>query len=307
MQAKKTGTCATCGEKIWVGQEVTWNRRKAGELHHESCFRPEGKEVVEDNWEVVEPEPVVVKPAIVAKPATKKEHKNFRKLLGVCQTKAEGYSLNVWLTGPAGSGKTHAAKQVAEELGLPFYYTGAILEPFSLLGFTDAQGKVVRTQFREAWEHGGVFLFDEVDGSGANALLAFNGALANHMCPFPDAVIPQHKDCIIIAAANTWGHGATLEYVGRNKLDDSTKSRFVFLDWPYDESFERTLTDNAAWVARVQKIRANVASKQIKVAITPRATIYGSALLAAGFSQADVEAMVLRQGMTKEQWESISL
>jgi hypothetical protein len=39
--------------------------------------------------------------------------------------------------------------------------------------------------------------------------------------------------------------------------------------------------------------------------ITPRASMFGEALLAAGLSQEDVEEMTLRQGMTNEQWEQV--
>lgn len=70
-----------------------------------------------------------------------------------------------FLVGPAGSGKTTLAEQVATCLNRPFYMASRVTSEYKLVGFVDANGKTVRTQFREAYEHGGVFLFDEVDAS----------------------------------------------------------------------------------------------------------------------------------------------
>lgn len=235
------------------------------------------------------------------------QHKDFATLLQVCSARdVAGNGLNVWLAGPAGTGKTTAARKVAEALGLPFYYTGSIDTQYALMGFVDAHGRVVSTEFRRAYETGGVFLFDEVDGSSPNATLAFNAALANGHAVFPDGQIARHKDFICIAAANTWGLGGTNEYVGRNKLDAAFLDRFVTLAWGVDEALETATCGNAAWSKRVQGIRANVARKGIKVLVTPRASYYGAALLAAGIPQATVEAMTIKKGMTEEQWSSVS-
>lgn len=233
-------------------------------------------------------------------------HKQFPLLLRAASAHCAATPVNIWLAGPAASGKTFAAQQLADALGRKFYFTGAIAEPYSLLGYNDAQGRCVRTPFREAYEHGGVFLWDEIDGSSPNALLAFNAALANGHCAFPDAVAPRHPDCLILAAANTYGHGATHEYVGRLKLDAATLSRFVVIDWGYDDALEAALCPDAEWLGRVRAVRANAARLGIKVCITPRASYTGARLLAAGIPQQQVEQMVLRSGATDMQWSQIS-
>lgn len=235
-----------------------------------------------------------------------KVHAQFDMLLKLCAAHSGSTTpINVWLIGPAGSGKTKAAEQVAEALGLKFYFSGAIAEPYSLLGYMDANGRLVRTAFREAYENGGIFLLDEVDGSSANALLSFNAALANGHCAFPDGVIKRDRDCIILAAANTFGLGGTSDYVGRVKLDAATLSRFVWLDWPYDESLERSLCVNQEWANRVIAIRHKVKSLGLKILVTPRASYTGDTLLSAGIPQAQVELMVIRQGMTEDQWNQV--
>ena len=228
------------------------------------------------------------------------QHKQFGLLLTILSTRT-----NVWLTGPTGSGKTHAAEQCAKALSLPFYFNGAIGEPYMLLGFKNALGELVRTPFREAYEGGGIYLFDEVDASNPNALLSFNAALSNGVCSFPDGVVTKHPDFICIAAANTFGLGGTNDYVGRLKQDAAFISRFAFLTWEYDEALETALTGNPTWSERVQTLRKKAHTKGIKVVISPRASYNGAKLLAAGVEQDVVEQLTIRQGMTQEQWESI--
>jgi MoxR-like ATPase len=215
--------------------------------------------------------------------------------------------VNVWLTGPAGTGKTTAAKNVADALGLPFKFTGSIDTEYKLLGFVDAQGRVVNTEFRDAFVNGGVFLFDEVDSSLPAALLAFNAALANPYCAFPDGIKARHNNFVAIAAANTWGLGATNDYVGRCKLDAAFLDRFqAKIHWGIDEELETAISGNEEWAKRVQKFRAVLAANPIKgVMITPRASIGGTKLLAEGFTRSEVEEMTMRCGMTDAQWAEI--
>lgn len=235
------------------------------------------------------------------------QHFRFPLLLTACNARLrDGHRLNVWLAGPAGTGKTTAARTAAKALKLDFYFNGAIDSPYKLTGFTDANGRTIRTAFREAWEKGGVYLFDEVDASSPGAILEFNAALANGVCAFPDAIVPRHKDCVVIAGANTTGLGASLEYVGRMKQDAAFLDRFVVIAWDLDPALEAAICANAQWVARVRLVRERVKTRGVKGAlVTPRATLYGEALLAAGIDQATVEAMTLRKGMTNEQWGQV--
>lgn len=234
------------------------------------------------------------------------QHVQFADLLALCSVRDhDGMPLNVWLAGPAGSGKTTAARNVAKALGLKFYFNGAIDTEYKLLGFTDATGKIVRRAFREAWEHGGVYLFDEVDASMPGATLALNAALANGTCDFPDGNIPRHPDCVMIAAANTWGTGATNEYVGRNKLDGAFLDRFVPMAWQYDEALEKALAGHDAWVNKVQRVRRAVGELGIRHIVSPRASYSGAAMLKHGMSEASVIEMTLRKGLTDDQWRSV--
>lgn len=235
------------------------------------------------------------------------QHKQFDKLVKLCGVRNDdGYQWPVWLPGPAGSGKTTAARNVAKALDLPFYFTGAVDQPYGLIGFRDAGGNYNRTSFREAFENGGVFLWDEVDASNPNALTIFNAAFENGVCPFPDGIVQRHPDCILIAAANTYGHGATHEYVGRNKLDAASVDRFLMLDWTYDEALELALAGDNEWTRYVQKARKACASAGIKHVISPRASIRGNKLLAEGFEKDEVIRMTVRKGLPDDSWKTIT-
>lgn len=240
------------------------------------------------------------------------QHKTFPDLIKALQVQDDaGYILPVWLPGPAGSGKTTAAKNAAKALSeirgrdIKFYHTGAVSNEYKLMGFRDAGGNYAPTEFRKAYEHGGLFLWDEVDASDAGALVAFNAAMENGECAFPDATIPRHPDCILIAAANTYGAGATHEYVGRTKIDAATVDRFTMLSWDYDEALEVALANNAQWVALVQRYRKGCHAAGIKHVISPRASIRGAKYLAAGFTQEQVLNMVVWKGLSPAQIATI--
>jgi cobaltochelatase CobS len=174
--------------------------------------------------------------------------------------------------------------------------------PHELLGFIDAAGRYHRTPFREAFEHGGVYLFDEVDGSDNAALLALNAALANGRASFPDAQIERHKDCRIIATANTWGLGATADYVGRSKIDAAFLSRFpVRLPWDYDTALEVAISGNADFARRVQAARERARAAGLKVLIDPRATMAGAALIAAGLTHDEAASLTYLANLSPEQ------
>jgi MoxR-like ATPase len=219
--------------------------------------------------------------------------------------------VNVWLAGPAGSGKTTMAEQCAKALSLEFYSTGAVQNEYKLTGFIDAEGRTVRTAFREAFEHGGLFLWDEIDASAANALVAFNQALANESFPFPDGIVKKHPDFIAVAAANTFGNGATVEYVGRNRIDGATLDRFAQIEIEYDETLERELANQIhpefgrSWAIDVQSYRRAAKALGLRHLITPRASINGAKALRIGLPRTDVVNNLIRRGLDKASWEKL--
>jgi MoxR-like ATPase len=200
--------------------------------------------------------------------------------------------LNVYLMGPAGSGKTTIAEQCAQALGLPFYFTGAIFQKYELLGFVDAMGNYQSTEFRQAYENGGVFLFDEMDASDAGALVAFNAAIANGICSFPDKQIKKHADFYCIGAANTNGNGSTQQYSGRTQLDGATMDRYVSMVIHYDEMLERRMVESICAHSSLQiqdkciealnailAMRKRASARNLPCIISPRASVQAATLI----------------------------
>jgi cobaltochelatase CobS len=244
------------------------------------------------------------------------QHYRFEALLNRCRAALAAAKqrkfLNIWLVGPAGGGKTTAAENVARaiahDLGrdsFNFEFNGALDSEHKLLGFVDAQGRIVYRPFRKAWENGGIYLFDEVDASMPGACLALNAALANGYCDFPDGKVDRHPECVVIASGNVWG-GPTDEYVGRFQPDAAFADRFIKFRWDYDEKLERAISGNDKWVDYVQSVRRAVREKGIKkFVVSPRASMFGAIMLAAGIPWSEVVEDCVRKGLQDGQWNLI--
>jgi hypothetical protein len=221
-------------------------------------------------------------------------HTRFPRLLELLSA-----GLHVYMFGPAGTGKSSAAKNAASALGLAFGSTGKVDSKYDLVGFRDAHGRVVRTAFREVWEHGGLFLLDEMDRSDPAAVLALNNGLATGLLDFPDATVAKHTSTVIVAGGNTRLSGGDRTYTGAVAQDASVADRFAFLAWGYDERLERALAgeDMLDWTLFVQGVRKAAAKLRIDVLATPRASINGAALLRRGDRREDVEDEVLWKGL----------
>lgn len=197
---------------------------------------------------------------------------------------------HVYMHGPAGSGKTTLASQAAEALGREFYKTGAVLSKYELVGFVDGAGTYHKTAFREAWEKGAVFLFDEMDSSAAEAIVAINDALSNGTYTFPDKpeAVPMGEGFRAIGAGNTTGTGATRQYVGRNPLDAASRDRFKVLEIEYDEALEEriglaafkqyggkdeNLPNCKTSLAELVRVRKQSDKLGFHVVVSPRATV----------------------------------
>lgn len=152
----------------------------------------------------------------------------------------------VFLTGPAGSGKNVLCKQIAQALGLKFYFTNAVTQEYKLTGFTDAMGNYQPTQFYKAFTEGGVFMLDEMDASIPEVLVILNAAIANRYFDFPAPIgyVEAHPDFRVIAAGNTTGDGADFEYVGRNQLDAASLDRFAVVEIDYSPTIEMSVAGN---------------------------------------------------------------
>ena len=163
------------------------------------------------------------------------KHASFDKVMKVLNLGIPAY-----LYGPAGSGKNVMCEQIAKAFGLEFYYSNSVTQEYKITGHSDINGNLVETPFYKAFTEGGLFMLDEVDSSDPNALIVINAALANGYFDFP--VVGKkmmHKNFRCIAAGNTKGTGATLQYSSRFIIDEATRDRFCFFFIDYDEKVEQ--------------------------------------------------------------------
>lgn len=158
-----------------------------------------------------------------------------------------GAEFGVYLYGPAGTGKGYTCRLLAESLGLAFHSVNAVMDVCDLEGYRDANGVYHETEFYRAFKFGGLFLFDEFDGSIPEAVLRVNDALANGRMTFAGEVVEVHPDFRLVAAGNTIGKGATAEYTARAALDLASLDRFPMkFATDYDRRVELAIAGGCA-------------------------------------------------------------
>lgn len=225
------------------------------------------------------------------------KHKRFDSILTILK---KGKS--VYLYGEAGTGKNVLCQQIAEELGLTFYFANSVQDRFDLLGYGDANGKFVETEFYKAFTQGGLFMLDEIDNSCEDALITLNAALANKYITFPIiGRVDAHKDFKVIAAGNTCGKGKNQLYTGRRHLDASTLNRFVFVEVGYDKRIEMQIAKgDSDLVDFVHDLRESSKTIGYPLVISYR-NISDIVDLKSDFSMKDCLQMCLLKGMRQDE------
>lgn len=189
------------------------------------------------------------------KPGHRPSWFEFLRFYSKCLDETTGAHLPILLVGPKGCGKTTGGKLLAQDLGLPFWAV-SINEGMSeekLFGYPelfagpDGQKAFDLGPVLRAIVGGGVCLFDEADACNPNVALSLNSVLANGFISVPGyrggEVIEVHPDFIPVFSMNTFGAGATREYIGRNAQDAAFLDRMMdqTIEIDYDEDLERKL------------------------------------------------------------------
>lgn len=220
-------------------------------------------------------------------------HRAFETVLKLASAR-----VHVLLIGPAGSGKSHLAAQVAKALDLDFYFINCSegMSESKLEGYLAPTGdagrfEFITTDFIRAYEEGGLFLLDELDACDPNVLLVVNAALANGHLALPKRykkpVAKRHKDFVLIASANTYGTGANRMYVGRNQLDEATLDRFRMgqIEMDFDHDLETSLVADEEIRTSWWKVRAKVNEMKLRRVISTRTMVTAATQLKpAGFT-----------------------
>lgn len=160
--------------------------------------------------------------------------------------------LPVYLFGPAGTGKTTFAMEIAKDLNLPCYIQGTTNDIFALQGIKLPNGEYIKSNVQKAVEGGGVLLLDECDSYPEDVQTWFNSLLANRKISFTDCgTIEAHKDLVIIGAGNTNGNGQNDKYL-RQQFDAAFLNRFAIKKHVgYSQSAEDNINKDSAEFIRL--------------------------------------------------------
>lgn len=183
----------------------------------------------------------------------------------VFDTVSQWLQLNepVFLTGPAGTGKNTLIGQICEAYGYACYGADALKQPYELTGFNNVDG-YQETQFYKACDSADkgidtLFFLDEFDSCEADVTPVFNDAIASGVFTFPNNETKHFREHLkFVAMGNTWGTGATSEYVGRNKLDAATLNRFVFVPVDYVEEIEDNICEDPVLLRFLREFRQGI-------------------------------------------------
>jgi MoxR-like ATPase len=257
-------------------------------------------------------------------------HPVFEKALRAVQA-----GLNVLLVGPAGCGKSYLGKQLAKALSRKFgtLHCSAGVSESQVTGWLLPVGEggkfqFVPSQFALLYTQGNsVYLIDEIDAADPNMLTVLNGALANGALHIPQCPeMPEwHRgeNASIIAAANTFGQGADMLYVGRNQLDAATLDRFYVIRMDYDPALEAAIAGmpyqpGARWEAAqaptaqelqelgawVLSLRERVVASKLRRVVSTRTMQKAMAARQAGIPTAEVKRDLLA-GWTRDELSKV--
>jgi len=173
---------------------------------------------------------------------------------------------SIMLVGPAGTGKSHMLRQLADYMELPYGETamspgatrGDLMGRHTIGGLDRAialsallrtetapetqeslraalqavsngdGGGFISSVFNDLYGGGGLMNLDEIDSADAGMLIVVNGALEadSYYNSATGTEVVKSANFIAGATANTWGLGSNREYTGRSKLDFATRDRF---------------------------------------------------------------------------------
>lgn len=189
------------------------------------------------------------------------------------------------LVGPTGNGKTTAAIKAMEALNASYLVIDMteFTVPEDLIGsytYHPEHGRIwVDGQITHAFRHGMNVIINEFDAANPRAVLSMQSALQdpgnNSMGRYvtvangdEDRVYPQGP-CTIVITMNTYGTGATRQYVGRNAADQATMDRFAFIS---------TIYENEELILMSRGYKKKTATEVMKWAVSKRKAIDENAL-----------------------------
>ena len=213
----------------------------------------------------------------------------------------------VFMSGPAGTGKSSIAKNAAKALNMDFYFSGAVQDIYKFTGFVDANGHYSKTQFYDFCCNGGVFFLDEMDASIPEVLVALNAAIANRYFDFPCGKVELNENCRFICAGNTYGTGADAEYTGRYQLDAATLDRFAVVDIDYSKDIFNAVTNgNKELIDFIYDLRKACKAVGVNMILSYRCAQNVTAMESVGLDTASCIKQCIAKGLSKDAAHMIS-
>jgi hypothetical protein len=218
--------------------------------------------------------------------AEKSAETSFSKLDGTIQKiikRVKAGIKNLWLHGEAGTGKTTLCRIAGDFMTLPVTIiscsVGTSASTFVGYQFPNPRPSV----FSNAFGMAGIIVIDEFTMLDPAVASVLNSALANGEITSSMGQVVRHKDCIIIATANTTGDGADRKYIANNQLDGATNDRFkggrIFVD--YNKKYEAENFDKEV-CEFVWKLRDIIAINNFRRIASTRSIIAGHLIKKSG-------------------------
>lgn len=277
-------------------------KEKAAEL------KPEVLEILKTELQKLKPTNIRISGRKAAGTITGFKHKMFRDAVFLCEQERQ-----LMLVGPAGSGKTTLASQIADAFSIKFGHIScsAGMSEAHVLGRMLFDGTYIPSEFVKCYETGGVFLFDEIDAADSNTLLVVNSALANGYISIPNRkdkpTAERHEDFICVVAGNSWGYGSNA-YQGRGYLDAAFLDRFALskIELDYDTELEKDIAgEHEVVLERMWEIRKIISKNRMKRILSTRSIVSAIRQTIAGKSLKQVES-VYTTGWAKDEIRKIS-
>ena len=117
-----------------------------------------------------------------------------------------------------------------------------------ILGFNNANGVYVPSNFYRCYKFGDMIFLDELDNSMSSSTIVLNsfiGKSDDSSYTFPNGDrIKKHPNFRILAAGNTRGNGRTVSHNTRQKMDESVMQRLTPIEIDYDNRIEEKILEN---------------------------------------------------------------
>ena len=174
--------------------------------------------------------------------------------------------------------KSVMTRNLANELGLPYLCISCGIGTSSteFLGYKYPNRE--STRFAEYYSKPSIILLDEFTALDPAVAQICNAALANDEIETTTGTVYRDPNCIIVATSNTYGGGASRQYVANNQLDASTIDRFIggIIEVNYSEEYESQYDSEV--VSYVRSLRDIIRNYDLRRIASTRMIQAGTAL-----------------------------